>query len=116
MILDLQIARSVIYMLSAIMAVYGILRLTLSAAVFFRHAAQGFDDWHKRAMTAFESTSESGHRIASASERLAIATEASSKILPLLERIEEDRREVGMTLRVISRKVNELLERDREVP
>jgi acetyl-CoA carboxylase carboxyltransferase component len=58
------------------------------------------------AMDLFMSTQG---RIADAMERTAQAAEQNAKWIPLIEAMHEDRHELGLTLRAMSRKLNALM-------
>jgi len=58
---------------------------------------------------ALETQVELQTRLAAANDRQALALEASAKLIPALESMHESREEIGITLRTMSRKLNELL-------
>lgn len=97
-------------MLSLLLGAVGLLTFFVKAARFFDRLSLDFGGTKDRLLGALEDSRSAHVALVKTSERQALALEASAKQAQVMESMAEERREIGISMRAMSRKLNEVLD------
>jgi hypothetical protein len=89
----------------------GIGAMSAGLGIFIAGAKMGrmVDRLGGRIPAALESQAQAQAKMAEIGLRHAAALEQTAQVIPLIQQMQDERREIGITLRAMSRKLNEVL-------
>lgn len=108
--MNLEEARNITVILSLLAVGGGLLVFLFHAGKFFGRAGDSLSSVTERLLVSLEGQRFSQELLVKISERQATALEASSRNVETMERMAEEKRELAIAMRTMSRRLNEALD------